>query len=98
MFIDGMSPLPPERQAATGPSHAAEEKKLKEACQGFEEMFLNQMMKEMRKASPKGGMFGGGQAEEQFQGMLDQERAKEWSKDGGVGLANMLFEQMKNQM
>lgn len=98
MFIEGMSPLPMNQQAAAGPSQAAEENKLKEACQQFEEMFLTQMMKQMRKTAPGGGLFGGSQSEKQFEEMLDQERAKSWSADGGVGMAQMMFEQMKKNM
>ena len=48
MMIEGMFPDPIAKQAAAGPSQAAEEKSLKEACQGFEEMVLTQMMKQMR--------------------------------------------------
>ncbi len=98
MMIEGMFPDPIARQASAGPSQAAEEKQLKEACQGFEEMFLTQMMKQMRKTAPQGGMFGGSQSEKQFEEMLDQERAKSWSQEGGVGLASMMFEQMKKNM
>lgn len=98
MMIEGMSPFEPSKQAAAGPGQAKEEAKLGEACQKFEEMFLTQMMKQMRKGGPKDGMFGGGQAGKQFEGMLDQERAKSWSQEGGIGLASMLFEQMKKQM
>jgi len=98
MMIEGMFPDPIAKQAAAGPSQAAEETKLKEACQQFEEMFLTQMMKQMRKTAPQGGMFGGSQSEKQFEEMLDQERAKSWSQEGGVGLASMMFEQMKKNM
>ena len=98
-MIQGMSPFnDPSKQAAAGPSKAGEEAKLQEACQQFEQMFLTNMMKEMRKAGPKGGMFGNSAGSDQFADMMDQERAKEWSQNGGVGLASMLFEQMKNQM
>lgn len=98
-MIQGMSPFnEPSKQAAAGPSQQGEEAHLKEACQQFEEMFLTQMMKQMRKGGPKGGMFGNSPGGDQFQEMLDQERAKSWSENGGVGLASMLFEQMKEQM
>lgn len=98
-MIQGMSPFQePSKQAAAGPSKAGEEAKLQEACEQFEEMFLTNMMKEMRKATPKGGLFGESKGSDQFQDMLDQERAKHWSQSGGVGLASMLFEQMKQQM
>jgi peptidoglycan hydrolase FlgJ len=98
MMIEGMSPLEPSKQAAAGPGKAAEEEKLQGACQQFEEMFLTQMMKQMRKSGPKGGMFGGGQGSDQFADMLDQERSKSWAQNGGVGLASMMFEQMKKQL
>ena len=98
-MIDGMSPLLPSQQAAAGPTQAGQEKELKDACQQFEEMFLTQMLKQMRKTAPKGEMFGGGgQGEEQFSEMLDQERAKSWSQEGGIGLATMMFEQTKKNM
>ena len=98
MMIEGMSPLEPSKQAAVGPGKAKEEAKLQDACQQFEQMFLTQMMKQMRQAGPKGGMFGNSQGADQFADMLDQERAKDWSQNGGIGLASMMFEQMKKQM
>ncbi len=97
-FIEGMSHLPVSKQAAAGPSQAKEEAKLQEACQQFEEMFLTQMMKQMRRSAPKGGLFKESQAQKQFEGMLDQERAKSWADNGGIGMAQMLFEQMKQNM
>ena len=59
------------------------------------------MFTQMRKASKMGGgegMLGNSQGEEMFTGMLDQERAKTWSQEGGVGLANLLFQQMKKTL
>ncbi len=98
MFIEGMSPQPLRQEASAAPSQAKEEARLKKACQEFEQLFLTQMMAQMRKTVPKGGVLSGGQQEEMFQGMLDKERAKSWAQEGGVGLANMLFQQMKQQL
>lgn len=100
MQIEGFTPEPLAQAAtASAPSQAQDEAKLKEACQQLESVFLNQMLAQMRKCagSENGGLLGGGQGEQMFQGMLDQERAKAWSQDGGVGLASILFEQMKGQ-
>ena len=47
--------------------HAAEDKKLKEACKGFEAMFMNMMYKEMRKSVPKNELFGNSNADEIMQ-------------------------------
>ena len=96
MQIEGFTPEP-LAQAATSsaPSKAQDEAKLREACQQMESVFLNQMLK-CSGAGEEGGLFGG-KDQEMFQGMLDQERAKAWSQNGGVGLASILFEQMKGQ-
>ena len=96
MQIEGLTPDPLPKAAAIGPSAAHEEAKLQEACKQFETLFLNQMMAQMRKTVGSSGFMGGGQTEEMFQGMLDEERAKNWAQEGGVGLANILFQQMKS--
>ncbi len=100
MQIEGFTPQPLAQAAtASAPSQAADEAKLREACQQMESVFLNQMLAQMRKCSmagEEGGLFGS-KDQEMFQGMLDQERAKAWSQSGGVGLASILFEQMKGQ-
>ncbi|MBQ7529273.1 rod-binding protein [bacterium] len=100
MQIEGFTPGS-LAQAATSsaPSAAQDETKLREACQQLESVFLNQMLAQMRKCAggEEGGLMGGGQGEQMFSGMLDQERAKAWSENGGVGLASILFEQMKGQ-
>lgn len=103
MQIEGFTPEP-LAQAATSsaPSQARDEAKLQEACKQFETLMLKQMFSQMRKSTggADGGqniMGGGGQGEEMFQGMLDEERSKAWAQEGGVGLANILFQQMKSQ-
>jgi len=99
MDIEGVNPQPLRQAAENGPGRAREEAKLKDACQQFEQMYLQQMLGEMRKSSGKGtDEMGGGQQQDMFQGMLDQERAKAWSQEGGIGLANLLFQQMKQTM
>ena len=70
-------------------------KKLKEACSEFESIFMHQMLKEMRKtADPKNSLVYGGQAEEIFSDMLDQERAKEMK----IGLGDMMFRQLSQSI
>jgi peptidoglycan hydrolase FlgJ len=101
MQIEGFNPQPLRDAGENTPGKAKEEAKLKEACQQFEQMYLSQMFTQMRKASKIGGgesMLGGGQEQEMFTGMLDQERAKTWSQEGGVGLANLLFQQMRKNL
>lgn len=72
-------------------------KKLREACEGFESVFIQKMWQEMRATLPKGGLMQG--REEQFwQGMYDQELAKKMSSAGGIGLADMMYAQLSRNL
>lgn len=64
--------------------------KLKNACSDFESIFMHQMLKEMQKTVKKTGLVHGGQAEEIFSDMLDEER----SKTMAIGLGDTLFAQL----
>lgn len=78
-------------------SAEAKEKKLREACEGFESIFIQKMWQEMRNTVPKGGLLQG--HEERFwQDMYDQELAKSMTSAGGIGLADMMFEQLSRNL
>ncbi len=69
--------------------------KLKDACSEFESIFMHQMLKEMKKTvNPKNSLVYGGQAEEIFSDMLDQERSKEVK----IGLGDMMFRQLSQSI
>ncbi|GAW29449.1 rod-binding protein [Carboxydocella sp. ULO1] len=74
---------------------SADDKKLKEACQQMEALFLHQLLQRMRATVPKGGLFPEDNGEEIFRDMLDGELAVQMSKAGGIGLAEMLYQQLK---
>lgn len=74
---------------------AKEDAKLRDACKGFEAMFLNIMYKEMRKTVPKNELFGESNADEIMKDMLDTEVVNKMADAGGVGLADMLYKQLK---
>lgn len=80
------------------PEKKREQGKLKEACQEFESLLLGQMLSQMRTSVEvmKSNLFGEGKDEEVFASFLDQERAKAWSQSGGIGLASILYQQLKN--
>jgi flagellar protein FlgJ len=75
-------------------SKKKELEKLREVCSDFESIFMQQMLKEMRKTVDKTSLTHGGQAEEIFSDMLDSERAK----DMKVGLGDMLFSQLSKNI
>ncbi|MFW5733488.1 MAG: peptidoglycan DD-metalloendopeptidase family protein [Oceanidesulfovibrio sp.] len=72
------------------------EKELREACEGFESIFINKLWQQMRKSVPKEG-FLHSKEEEFYQSMFDQEMSKKIASAGGIGLADILFEQLKQQ-
>lgn len=72
--------------------------KLRGACQEMESLFINHLLKEMRATVDKSGFISGGYAEEIFTSMLDAELSKEAACRGGIGLADILYNQLKNQM
>lgn len=78
-------------------SPEAREKKLREACEGFESVFIQKMWQEMRNTIPKGGLMHG--KEERFwQDMYDQELSKSMTSAGGIGLADMMYAQLSRNL
>lgn len=98
-MIEGVNPVPPQHAADYDPTaRQRQEARLKDASKQFEQVFMTQMLKEMDKSVEKSNLFGEGKDEETFKDMLNQERAKAWSDSGGIGLAQLIYEQMRNQL
>lgn len=73
----------------------AQDKRLREAAGDFEAIFISMMMQSMRKAFPKNEMFHGGQGEDVFQGLMDQELSKRAAMNGrGIGIGEMLYKSL----
>ena len=71
---------------------------LKKACEDFESVFTYQLLKSMRSTVEKCDLFHGGQGEEIYEEMLDQELSKSMSGSGDNSIANMLYKQLKRQI
>ncbi|MFZ5811277.1 MAG: peptidoglycan DD-metalloendopeptidase family protein [Thermodesulfobacteriota bacterium] len=74
-----------------------EEKQLREACRGFESAFLQKLMVQMRATVPKDGLLHG-PYEDQYLSMFDQALADKLAESGGIGLADMMFSQLKDKI
>ena len=95
-------------QALTGPidkaktaqakSQAPEpgEKALRAAAEQLEASFLAEMLKAAGLGKTRGS-FGGGAGEEQFASFLRQAQAEEMVKAGGIGLAESLYQALKER-
>ncbi|MBF0303482.1 MAG: rod-binding protein, partial [Desulfamplus sp.] len=73
-----------------------DEKALKEACQGFEEVFLNTMMKSMRATIPEDPVFGKSHAMDMYTSLSDQYLAEKISKgENSTGIGEYLYRQLQ---
>ena len=77
---------------------AAKDKQLKEACAAFEGMFMDLMMKTMRKASMESELIKKSNGEKIFTEMLDQQYVDIMVKRGDSGLGGTLYEHLKSTM
>lgn len=66
-------------------------------AQEFESLFLQQMLGAMRKTIPEGGLTETSHGREIFTEMLDAEMAKSASRQGGVGLADLIYRQLSGE-
>ena len=73
------------------------EKELRKAAEGFEAIFIQKMWDEMRSSLPKNGMHYS-KEEEYWQSMYSQELGKSMASVGGIGLADMMVEQLTRPM
>ncbi|HCC08128.1 MAG TPA: hypothetical protein DEP72_08250 [Clostridiales bacterium] len=77
---------------------AKDDKALQEACKQFENYFIEQMMKEMRNTLSKDeedALIPKGKGETMFTEMRDSQYSKEATENGGIGIAKMLYTQLK---
>ena len=84
-------------QLATAAEKAQVEKddtKLKKTCQDMEAMFLNMMLADMRKTVQNSKLVDDSK-EDIMTSMLDGEMTKNMAKAGGMGLADMLYRQLR---
>jgi flagellar protein FlgJ len=72
------------------------EQKLKTACQEFESFFINALLKSADKANPKCGLFNDKKDSDMYSSMMNMEFAKSISQGGGMGLGDILFQQLKS--
>lgn len=68
---------------------------IKGAAREFEAYFIQILLREMRNTIPDdGGLIPTSQAERIFTEMLDEEIAKEAARAGGIGLAEVIVQQL----
>lgn len=74
-----------------------DEAKLRKACQDFEAVFIGQIWKQMRSSVPKEGMLHS-KEEDSYLSMFDQELSVKMSRSGGIGLSDLLYENLSQRL
>jgi Rod binding domain-containing protein len=72
--------------------HEAQKKRLKEACQEFESIMTNYVLKSMRESVMRAEEPEKGR--DMYEGMMDETLSREMSKSGGKGLSEVLYQQL----
>jgi Rod binding domain-containing protein len=84
-------PLP---LAGAGASPDGRKAAAHKAAQDFEAFFASQMIESMSAGIKSNAMFGGGQGEQIYRSMLNQEYGKTLAKHGGLGIAPAVEREM----
>ncbi len=93
-FLDLKKPdvRPLKGKVVRGPGQLGDEAtQLKKAAKDFESVFMAQVLKGMRETVQKEEMFHGGQGEDMFEGLLDDEISKKVASQGNLGIGDLLY-------
>ncbi|MEH6477763.1 MAG: rod-binding protein [Sneathiella sp.] len=75
-------------------SNSAKDLAARASAEDFEAFFLSQMMNNMSSGLETDETFGGGQSEKIFKSMLNDEYSKSMSRQGGIGIADMVYREI----
>ncbi|MBX3032787.1 MAG: rod-binding protein [Bdellovibrionaceae bacterium] len=70
------------------------EEKLRDASKMYEKLFMREMMKSMRSTVQESGFIKTNAAEKMFREELDSEYVNSWSDRGGVGFADLIYDNL----
>ena len=76
------------------PENISDEAKLREAANDFEAIFIQQMLKTMRKTSLESNFIPKSEGEKYFRSMLDEHYAQLTAKSGSLGLGEIIYKQL----
>jgi Rod binding domain-containing protein len=83
--------------AAQNTNEKKRDPKMLEAAKSFENQFVRQLISEMRKTVPKDELLPESMTEDIFKEQLDGEYADKWVQNGGIGLADIIYDQLEQR-
>ena len=90
-----MSDIALDRLPPLGAQPPSTDRKLRDAAQQLEGVFVEQLFKSMRETVPDGGVIDGGSGEEIFSSLMDQHLAAQVPADWERGLGAALYRQLR---
>ena len=75
-----------------------DEARLRKAANEFEAIFIQQILKTMRKTSLESDFIKKSEGEKIFRSMLDEQYAIVSAKSGRLGLGEMIYQQLKSNL
>ena len=87
-FLGTAPALPKTPAPGAGPAD------LETIAKDFESIFVFQMLDAMYAGLPTDGAFGGGQGEQMFRSLMNEEIAKSISASGGFGIAQAVHREL----
>lgn len=76
----------------------SDDTRLRESANEFEAIFIQQMLKTMRKATFESDLLPKSEGEKVFQSLLDEQYAQISAKSGSLGLGEMIYQQLKTNL
>ncbi len=76
----------------------SDDQQLREAANEFEAILMQQVMKSMRDSGFESGLVRKSDGEKVFQSMLDEQYARLNLQSGGLGLGELIYQQLKPQL
>jgi flagellar protein FlgJ len=86
-----------QRPAVSDAHRAVEQSNLKKVCKDFESLFIAQILKSMRSSVASEGLIGNSNEGQIIQAMFDENLAIGIANGGGIGIGNLLFQQLQGR-
>ena len=83
------------RYGALSEQAAAKDARLRQTCADFESIFIQYILKSGRNAFSQNGIFNNSHESKIYKSMLDEQMARCAARGRGMGLGQLLYEQLK---
>lgn len=77
---------------------SVKDKKLMEVSRLYEKHFLRELVRAMRKTIPENDLTKPSFSEKMYKQKLDQEYVEKWGDQGGIGLAPIIYKNLKERL